>query len=391
MIEAEKFVECASEFGYRWYAGVPCSFLTQLINFILVQDRLTYVSSANEGDALAAAAGAFLGGQRAIVMMQNSGLGNAVNPLTSLTHIFQIPVLLIITWRGEPETKDEPQHQLMGQITTSLLDTLSVPWEYFPTSPERIRPTLSRIEKYMAQQQRPYALVMRKGSVAPRSQRTTPRTTTSEQHRSGHKDFFGPSPASRVSRTAALRRILELTPEFDTVVIASTGYTGRELFALADRPNQLYMVGSMGCTSSLGLGLSMVRPDIRVIIVEGDGAALMRMGNFATLGAYGGANLVHIVLDNEVHDSTGGQPTVSARLSFAKMAGACGYRITMAGDDLSLLDALLVDKEEDGPRFGHLKICPGVPQRLPRPALTPVQVRQRFMSHLGVREYYDSA
>jgi phosphonopyruvate decarboxylase len=155
------------------------------------------------------------------------------------------------------------------------------------------------------------------------------------------------------------------------------------LFALADRPNHLYVVGSMGCASSLALGLSMARPDLGVIIVDGDGAALMRMGNFGTIGAYGGPNLVHIVLDNGVHDSTGGQSTVSGGMSFAGVAQACGYAGIMEGDDLTLLDALLGEAPFRGPRFGCLRIRPGAPDRLPRPTVTPVQVRARLMSHIG--------
>jgi phosphonopyruvate decarboxylase len=167
------------------------------------------------------------------------------------------------------------------------------------------------------------------------------------------------------------------------VIIATTGFTGRELFALADRPNQLYVVGSMGCASSLALGLSVARPDLRVIVIDGDGSALMRMGNFATIGAYAGSNLVHIVLDNGVHDSTGGQATVSGGMSFACVAQACGYAEVMEGSDLTLLDVLLGEASRGGPRLGCLKIRPGAPDNLPRPTLTPVEVGRRLMSHIG--------
>lgn len=383
MIQAEAFVEVAAqEYGYDWYAGVPCSFLTPFINYTIGDRRLDYLSSANEGDAVATAAGAFLGGRRALVMMQNSGLGNAVSPLTSLTHVFRIPLLLIVTLRGAPGLNDEPQHELMGPITGALLETMAVPWEYFPTETAQVRSTLERAEAYMAQEQRPYALVMRKGSVAPyflpaQQKPNSPRTPAESISR------FNRSPKGRLSRTEALGRLIELTSEHDTVVIATTGYTGRELFALADRPNQLYMVGSMGCASSLGLGLSMARPDLRVIVLDGDGAALMRMGNFATIGAYGGSNLIHLLLDNEVHDSTGGQATVSAGVLFAEIARACGYPVAMAGDDLSLLNDLLNPLIDVGPRFGHLKIRPGAPKNLPRPKIKPPQVRERLMAHIG--------
>lgn len=383
MIEAGQFVAAARERGYSWYAGVPCSFLTPFINHVIGDCELTYIGSANEGDAVAAASGATLGGQRAVAMMQNSGLGNAVSPITSLNYVFRIPVLLIVTLRGAAGLKDEPQHELMGQITHEILEAMRVPWEYFPQQPDQIGPMLDRADAYMTREQRPYALIMRKGSVARCALGSAPGSDSAPERGAQQLQRFASTHGNRASRTEALKRILELTPVQDTVVIATTGYTGRELFALADRPNHLYVVGSMGCASSLALGLSVARPDLSVVIVDGDGAALMRMGNFATIGAYGGPNLVHILLDNGVHDSTGGQSTVSGGMSFAGVAQACGYAGVMEGDDLTLLDALLGEAPFGGPRFGCLRIRPGAPDRLPRPTVTPVQVRARLMSHIG--------
>ncbi|NEU72679.1 phosphonopyruvate decarboxylase [Hassallia byssoidea VB512170] len=380
MIQAEEFVEAARNIGFEWYAGVPCSFLTPFINYVINDEKLTYISSANEGDALATAAGAAIAGKPAVVMMQNSGLGNAINPLTSLAYIFRIPLLLICTLRGDRLLHDEPQHELMGQITDKLLETISVPWEFFPTAAAEIEPVLQRATTYMQQQRRPYALIMRKGTVAPHA------LSSSIPHRGDSdriiKSFFADN-QQRVSRYQALTRIVELTEEKNTVVIATTGFTGRELFANSDRANHLYMVGSMGCASSLGLGLSLARPDLKVVVIDGDGAALMRMGNFATIGAYGNCNLIHILLDNEAHDSTGAQATVSANVSFAKIAEACGYGITFAGDDIKLLDALFAADSNTRPKFAHLKIRSGTLKDLPRPNLSPEAVLQRFISHVA--------
>jgi phosphonopyruvate decarboxylase len=339
---------------------------------------LSYLSAANEGDAFAAAAGAAIGGKPAVVMMQNSGLGNAVNPITSLAYSFRIPLLLICTWRGEPGLKDEPQHELMGRITGRLFEDMEVPWELFPAELAEIEPVLARASQHFARERRPYALIMRKGSVAKHALKRdpVPRPDRGAIH---HEQFPG---ATRVSRQQALERILKHTPEQGTVVVATTGYTGRELFALSDRPNQLYMVGSMGCAASLGLGLSLARPDLRVVVIDGDGAALMRMGNFATIGAYGGANLVHIVLDNEAHDSTGAQATVAATVSFTGVAAACGYTAALEGKELTLIDRLFA-LETNGPRLGHLKIRAGTVEDLPRPNQTPVQVLDRLMKHIG--------
>ncbi|MDQ2696763.1 MAG: phosphonopyruvate decarboxylase [Pseudomonadota bacterium] len=379
MIGAEAFVERARRLGFDWYAGVPCSFLTPFINYVIQDPALTYVSAANEGDALAAGCGAVLGGRRAVAMMQNSGLGNAVSPLTSLAWVFRIPVLLIVTWRGAPDLRDEPQHELMGQITAALLDTVQVPWELFPDQPQAIDAALDRAVGFMDREQRPYALIMRKGTVAPYALES--KTVLGRQGVCRRDDLWQ---GRRPTRTAALERVVQLAPEADTVLIATTGYTGRELFALHDRPNHLYVVGSMGCASALGLGLAMTRPDWRVVVIDGDGAALMRLGNLATLGAYGGDNLFHLVLDNEVHDSTGGQATVSAGVDFAAIAAACGYKTALAGDSLEIIDALLA-APPPGPRFAQLKIRPGAPAGLPRPNVTPVQVKERLLAHLDRR------
>ncbi|MCD4545029.1 phosphonopyruvate decarboxylase, partial [Burkholderia pseudomallei] len=167
MIEAAQFVEAARARGFDWYAGVPCSYLTPFINYVLQDPALHYVSAANEGDAVALVAGATLGGRRGIAMMQNSGLGNAVSPLTSLTWTFRLPQLLIVTWRGQPGVPDEPQHALMGPITPAMLDTMEIPWETFPTQADAIGPALDRAIAHMDATGRPYALVMQKGSVAP--------------------------------------------------------------------------------------------------------------------------------------------------------------------------------------------------------------------------------
>lgn len=379
MIEAREFLEPARKLGFEWYTGVPCSFLTPFINYVIGDPSLKYVSSVNEGDALATAAGITTGGKRAVVLMQNSGLGNAVSPLTSLTYTFMIPVLLICTQRGAPGIKDEPQHELIGRITGRLFDLMEVPWEPFPMEAAEIPRVLERVLESMRTKHRPYALVMGQKAISPHPLASKPekKNNTGASRRSfSWQD-------NRPSRNEALRRIVELTSEKATVLIATTGYTGRELFAIADRPNHLYMVGSMGCASSLGLGLSLVRPDLRVVVIDGDGAALMRMGNIATVGAYGGKNFTHILLDNEAHESTGGQETVSPSVFFARVAEACGYSVVAEGDDLLLLDSALDSGVLSGPRFLHLKIRRGTPKDLPRPTTAPHAVLRRLMKHIG--------
>src|SRR5262249_30936849 len=176
------------------------------------------------------------------------------------------------------------------------------------------------------------------------------------------------------------------TPLKSTVVLASTGFCGRELYAIEDRPNQLYMVGSMGCLTSFALGLALVRPHLRVIALDGDGAALMRMGAFATLGSYGPPNLIHILLDTGAHESTGGQATVSPNVSFAAIAAACGYASALESDNLDMLDEVLTAPALDGPRFVRLSIRCGTSIDLSRPTIAPVDVKTRLMRHIGLHQ-----
>jgi phosphonopyruvate decarboxylase len=390
MIEARHFVEAARAKGFHWYAGVPCSFLTPFINYVLQDARLRYVSMANEGDAVALIAGIALAGGadapygRGIVMMQNSGLGNAVSPLTSLTWTFRLPQLLIVTWRAQPGISDEPQHALMGPITPAMLENMEIPWELFPTEPEQIGPALARAVAHMDQTGRPYALVMQKGSVAPYALKTRPdaptKPSSANSRHSTQANFGGP----RSSRREALRAVVAETRASSTVLLASTGFCGRELYAIDDRANHLYMVGSMGCVLPLSLGLALARPDLRVIALDGDGAALMRLGAFATAGAYGPANLWHLLLDNGVHDSTGGQATVSPTVSFGEVAAGCGYASALETDDLARITDWLKQPPAAGAQFARLLIRAGTASDLPRPSVTPVEVKSRFMRHIGV-------
>ncbi|MDF3834240.1 phosphonopyruvate decarboxylase [Cupriavidus basilensis] len=391
MIEAAQFVEAARARGFDWYAGVPCSYLTPFINYVLQDPSLHYVSAANEGDAVALIAGVTLGaqgGRRGVTMMQNSGLGNAVSPLTSLTWTFRLPQLLIVTWRGQPGVADEPQHALMGPVTPTMLDTMEIPWETFPTDAAEVGPALDRAVAHMDATGRPYALVMQKGSVAPyelkQQERPAPRPGCTPLVSLAADQ--GGAQERLPTRREALQRVIAHTPMDKAVVLASTGFCGRELYALDDRANQLYMVGSMGCLTPFALGLALARPDLDVVAVDGDGAALMRMGVFATLGAYGPSNLTHVLLDNGAHDSTGGQATVSHNVSFAGVAAACGYASASEGDHLALLDQALAAAARQpaaGPRLVALTISAGTPDGLPRPTITPVDVKTRLARHIG--------
>jgi len=379
VIAAREFVDPAKRLGFDFWAGVPCSFLTPFINYTIGDPDLTYVSSANEGDAVAAATGAALGGHRSVAVMQNSGLGNAVSPLTSLNHVFCIPILLIITLRGEPGKTDEPQHELMGEITPELLDTMRIRWSWFPDRAEDVENALQTAAGHMDRTGRPYALIMKKGMVAPYPLKQVPASGKTRAVIPPGKDKAAIAPPSRRD---VLKQLVAYSDVSETVLIASTGFNGRELYAIDDRPNQLYMVGSMGCAASLGLGLSLVRPDKKIIVIDGDGAVLMRMGNMATAGACGGDNFYHLVLDNHVHESTGGQATVSSAVDFPSVAAACAYKgVFSSTASLSATGGFLQSK---APAFLLIETSQGVPEGLPRPSVKPADVARRLMRHLGV-------
>lgn len=375
MIEAGAFIRRARAHGFSLYTGVPCSYLKPFINYVIDDEDLHYVGAANEGDAVAVAAGAELAGRRGVVMFQNSGFGNTVNPLTSLTHTFRIPVLIIVTLRGEPGgPADEPQHELMGQITSDLLELLGIAWDWFPAEEDGIEPILERASQTMDRERRPFALIMRKGSVAPHALQSSPQ-------------FDAPLLSSAVTsaptaqRSDMLRVVQNSTAPSD-IVVATTGYTGRELYALDDRANQLYMVGSMGCAVSLGLGLALALPDRRVVVLDGDGALLMRLGALAMVAVERPSNLVHVLLDNGIHESTGGQTTLSGAVDFCAVASACGYpSVRTAATPEELADRLTATAGRLS--FIHAPTLPGVPDGLPRPTMAPAEVADRLRAHIA--------
>jgi len=377
MIQADDFIAEAGRAGFDFYTGVPCSFLTPLINGVLSTPSLAYVGAASEGEAVAIASGAWLAGRRTVVMCQNSGLGNAVNPLTSLNHPFRIPTLFLTTWRGEPGIPDEPQHVVMGEITQDLIALMRLEQAPFPQARQALAPALAHAAARMEATGLPFAMVVRKDDVAERALDQPPRPLPPPGRR---EDFPGDGP--RPARAALLERVLAIVPE-EAGVIATTGKCGRELFTLADRKQHLYQVGSMGGATGMGLGVALNTPR-PVVVLDGDGAALMKLGTFATVGAYAPRNLVHVLLDNGVHDSTGGQATVSASVDFAAVALACGYRYAAACESLDGFEAAFrAALASGGPAMIHARIAPGSMAVLGRPTVTPEAVARRFQAFLA--------
>ena len=395
MIEADDFLTAAKQAGYDFFTGTPCSYLKPLINRVIDDDGITFVPAVNEGDAIAIASGAWLGGRRSVVMFQNSGLGNAVNPITSLSQTFKIPFLGIATWRGEPKgAADEPQHALMGAITTDLLELMRVPWMPFPSEPHRLEHALAQASAVMETKHVPFFFVMKKGDVAPYelSDSLGMDRTSDVQPAEGSVDHgrFGGTPCGHppylVTRTEALRTIKKSLDQ-KSCIVATTGKTGRELFEIGDEARQFYMVGSMGCALSIGLGLALTRSRQPVCIVDGDGALMMRMGAMATVGRFAPANLIHVVLDNGVHDSTGGQRTGSESLDFCGMARAAGYRKILSTDDPVAL-ACFIEEGQSARQlaFVHFRILPGSPKKLGRPTVEPPEVARKVRTFLSEQQ-----
>ncbi|MEQ8195779.1 MAG: phosphonopyruvate decarboxylase [Rhodospirillales bacterium] len=376
MIAADTFLKPARDSGFDFFAGVPCSFLTSIINRVISGPEFDYVGAASEGEAVAIASGAWLAGHKTVVMCQNSGLGNAVNPLTSLNFPFRIPTMMIVTWRGGPGLKDEPQHELMGQITPDLLDVIRVPHRSFPTSDNEVIAMIEEADAEMAKTDLPFAFIMEKGSVANETLDATPLPLPEKGAAAG--SFGGGTPPTRVQ---ALERMLGFIPDH-VAIVATTGFTGRELYALDDRKQHLYQVGSMGCAAPMGLGVAL-NVDRPVVVIDGDGAALMKLGGMATIGAYRPGNLIHVVMDNSAYESTGGQPTVSPSVDFAATAIACGYKKAFRCDTLDGFEAIMKQAlAEPGPHLMHMRITPGTLDGLPRPSITPPEVARRFREFL---------
>lgn len=373
MIDAGLLMTELTGRGVSQVSGVPCSFLTPIINRAISDPNVGYLPVTQEGEAVALAAGAWLGGGLGCVISQNSGLGNIVNPLTSLLHPCRIPALLMITWRGRPGRPDEPQHELMGTVTEPLLALLRVDSSRLPADQGRLKEVLDRSFEDL-NDDRSHALVVDHGVVAaePLSEPEPGVLPEARIHRA-HR----PLPGATVRRVEALQRLLEIIPD-EAAVVSTTGKTSRELFTIADRPQNFYVVGAMGSAATVGLGVALHSPR-PVVVVDGDGALLMRLGSLATVGAQAPDNLVHVVLDNGVHDSTGGQRSLSATTDLPAVAAACGYARVYECVDLGAFEAGLKESlYATGPSLIHLRITPGSLAKLGRPTVHPADVASRF-------------
>ncbi|KEQ22683.1 3-phosphonopyruvate decarboxylase [Paenibacillus tyrfis] len=360
--------------GFQLFSGVPCSFLKNLINYAI--NECEYVAAANEGDAVAIASGAYVGGKKSVVLMQNSGLTNAVSPLTSLTYPFRIPLLGFVSLRGEPGIPDEPQHELMGRITTGLLDLMQVEWQYLSNDLEEAKRQLVQADAHIANN-RTFFFVVRKGTFEEevlQKQQSSIHVNQFKTHR--HAELQMPTRYEALTVINALK-------DSRSVQLATTGKTGRELYEIEDADHNLYMVGSMGCIGSFGLGMALAQSGREIVVIDGDGSLLMRMGSLATNGYYHPPNMIHILLDNNAHESTGGQSTVSHNSDFVTIAASCGYAKSLYIHNLEELEAALSEwKQTKGLTFLYMKICKKAKEQLGRPHMKPYEVKERLQRFL---------
>lgn len=376
MLKMSEFGAILEQIGFNFYSGVPCSFLKPMINYAI--NRKQFVMGANEGDAVAICAGAYLGGKKPIFLCQNSGLTNAVSPLTSLNYTFEIPVLGFVSLRGEPGLSDEPQHELMGTITEELLDVMKIKNEILSNDLATAKIQLERANDIIECGQS-FFFVVRNNTFDKETLKEQTAKHVEKQRKTINDSL---SLSARHKRIEVLKELKNNTDE-DTLLLATTGVTGRELFEIEDTANQFYMVGSMGCISSVALGLAIAQPTKKIIAIDGDGSLLMRMGSLATNAYYAPENLYHLLLDNNLHESTGGQKTVSENVSFVEVAAGTGYEKV---EILESLDDIKISidnwKNKQQLTFGYMRIMPGIKEGLGRPTVTPIEVKSRLIKYI---------
>ena len=373
MVRPEFFVNTLKEYGMDFYAGVPDSLLKNICAYIT--DNLPpeqNIIAANEGGAMGIAAGYHLStGKVAVVYMQNSGEGNIINPLASLTdkEVYNIPVLLVIGWRGRPGVKDEPQHVKQGKVTTGLLNTMGINYSILPKDEEGAARQIRIAAEYMKATNECYALVIEKDTFEDyKLQHAVPSSLT-------------------LSREEAIRTVAS-TIEDKACIVSTTGMISRELFETRTAWNQgherdFLTVGSMGHASQIALGIALQKPERRVYCFDGDGASIMHMGNMAITASMKCKNYVHVVFNNGAHDSVGGQPTVGLQIDLCAVAKALGYESACSVENLEDLHTSLRQlKDAEGPVFLQVRVKKGNRKDLGRPTTTPIQNKEALMAFL---------
>ena len=400
-MQTENFGAELKRLGFSDFAGVPCSYLAPLINWAINEN--SFIMANNEGEAVAIASGISLSSlcnetqNFGVVLMQNSGLSNALSPLTSLNHTFNIPILGFVSLRGEPNESgvniDEPQHELLGKITDKILQTCEIECAFLDSNFEVAKQQLSHA-KAVLKSNKSFFFIVRNNCFEKVALINNPldlnfKNAESNTHTTSNAKDNAP-PHNKPTRLQALQIIQNLGQ--NCVLLATTGKAGRELYELGDKKNQLYMVGSMGCVSALGLGIAL-KSHKKVIAIDGDSALLMRLGTLVGNAYYARCankgNFCHILLDNQSHDSTGGQFNLSPFVDFVAIAKSCGYAVALRAQNLDEFSKILgefLEVQNGGAYFIYLDIAKGSKKDLGRPKITPKQVAQRFSAWLNNKE-----
>ena len=394
MINPDFFYKLLIEHGTDFFTGVPDSLLKSFCAYVTglsSQDNAAekkHIIAVNEGAAVALASGYHLAtGKTALVYMQNSGIGNAVNPLLSLADgdVYSVPMILLIGWRGEPSepgsgAKDEPQHLKQGKVTCSLLEAMGIPYLILSNSEDEAREQLEECYAYIKKNNAPFALVVQKDTFAAYTLRSDISADLSE-----------------MSREEAIAEIVKTSSD-DEAFISTTGMASRELYELREKfkmghDRDFLTVGSMGHASSLSLALALQKPEIPVTCIDGDGAALMHMGSMASIGTCKPANLRHIVLNNGAHDSVGGQPTIARSIDLSGIARCSGYLKVFSVKTPEELRHVLNETSSAGknrtigPLFIEIMIRKGNRNDLGRPRSGPQENKEAFMQFIsGVKK-----
>lgn len=373
MVSVDKFYDTLRDCGVSMFTGVPDSLLKNMCAYITdYSDSDHNIIAANEGAAVGIAAGYYLAtGEVPVVYMQNSGIGNAVNPLMSLADekVYSMPILLVIGWRGEPGVHDEPQHVKQGEVTLPLLEAMQIPYIVLPDEDTTALQALQSIVADCHRLSKPHAVVIRKNTFGKYKLQ---------------KEAVNDYP---LSREEALFRLVESIEE-DSVVVSTTGKLSRELFELRETRREghdrdFLTVGSMGHSSSISLGIALEKPERRVYCFDGDGAFIMHMGAISNIGALAPKNLVHVVFNNGAHESVGGQPTIGFGIDICAIARACGYKEAMTvttTDEFNALSEKLHTLE--GPVLVELRVRINSRDNLGRPTTTPIENKKAFMGNL---------
>ena len=370
MIESAELLAACRQQGIEYFVGVPDSLLKDFCEHLSDNvEEGRHIICANEGNAIGLAAGWYLGsGRPALVYMQNSGFGNSINPLLSLadSEVYGIPMLLIVGWRGAPESKDEPQHVKQGRVMSALLRAIEIPHFILDAAADNASKVIVEACDAMRNRMTPVVILVKPGTFTP--------------VKSNKKRVTGLS----LSREDAIKMIVD-TLDANDLIVSTTGKASRELYeyrrSRGDGGCQDFMtVGSMGHASSIAMGLSSALGDRRVICLDGDGSLLMHMGSMAIIGQKGPANLVHIVLNNGAHESVGGQPTVGLEADFVGVAESCGYKRAVSVTDAEGVRKAIEDIQNvSGPSLIEVRVNLDSRSDLLRPKESPVESRKAFM------------